>query len=90
MTENKYIILSMDENGITADDYTREQIDELLEWNENCNGIAMKGENGCVNFTDDVYDIDVNNCLIIKGEIVLPKEKEKEITIKRNIREYAL
>lgn len=90
MTENKYIILSMDENGITADDYTKEEIADLLTWSEQDNGIKLKGELGCTNFTDDVYSIDCDTCLLIKGEIVVPEQKERELVIKRNISEYAL
>ena len=90
MTEETYIILSFDESGITADDYSRKTINELLEWSEECNGIKMKSENGCTNFTDDVYAIDGDTCMLVRGEIVLPKEKEKEIVLKRTISEYKL
>ena len=90
MTENNYIILSSDSNGIVAEYYDRKEIDDLLSWDEECNGIKMISENGCTTFTDDVYDIGGDTCMIIRGEIVIPEQKEKEIVLKRTISEYAL
>ena len=90
MTKNNYIILSSDSNGIIAEDYSKEEIDDLLSWDEECNGIKMKSELGCTSFTDDVYDIGGETCLLIKGEIVVPEQRERELVITRNIQEYAL
>ena len=90
MTENNYIILSSDSNGIIAEDYSKEEIDDLLSWDEECNRIKMKSELGCTSFTDDVYDIGGDTCMLVRGEIVLPKEKEKEIVLKRTISEYVI
>jgi len=90
MTENNYIVISSDGIGITADEYTKSELDALLEWSEECNGIKMKGENGCTMFTDDVDAIEHDVCMIIRGEIIVPEQRERELVITRSISEYAL
>lgn len=81
MTETKYFILCESDDGMQVNAYSEDEMQELLSWNNYEHRTEMDIENGCKKFVD-VDEVDfVNNyeegtCVIIKGEVIFPKEKK--------------
>lgn len=88
MNENNYIIVFLDYVGFNLETCSKSEIDALLKWDEESENIGMEAENGCTNFTDDPDCINGNTCMIIKGDIVLPKNTDH--IVKQTVTEYEL
>ena len=80
MTNTQYFIIGGTKDGRQIDMYSEEEMRDLLRWNDDEKCIEMAVENGCNRFVDfdDIDDID--DCdgayIVIKGEVVIPKEKK--------------
>lgn len=82
MSEVQYFVCHASEDGgASINEYSEDELKDLLSWDDDSKQIGLMDEIGCDKFVefDDmefVDNVDMNACTIIRGNVVVPKERK--------------